>query len=72
MAHLKGYHHLVLPDGSRHDWVVVEFDDQGRYLSHHPLRSEVTGSAASFIEEPFVEWVGGTVEIEDWRLKIED
>ncbi|MBQ8051349.1 MAG: hypothetical protein IJ197_07220 [Bacteroidaceae bacterium] len=48
-----GYHHLVLPDGSRHDMVVVEVDEEGRYLSHHPLEGE----------EPFVEWVGGEFRI---------
>ncbi len=56
-----GYHHLVLPNGGRQDMVVVEVDEQGRYLRHHPLQGKV--SAASFIEEPFVEWVGGTLEV---------
>ena len=54
MTKLKGYHHLVLPDGSREDMVVVAFDDDGRYLSHHPLQDE----------EAFVEWVGGEMKVE--------
>lgn len=68
-----GYHHLILPDGSRQDMAVVVVDAAGHYLSHHPLQSEVTGSAASFIEvtgsaasfieEPFVEWIGGTLDL---------
>ena len=48
-----GYHHLIMPDGERQDMVVVEVDEAGRYLSHHSLQGE----------EPFVEWVGGTLEI---------
>lgn len=58
-----GYHHLILPDGRRHDMVVVVVDGAGHYLSHHPLQGEVTGSSASFIEEPFVEWIGGTLDL---------
>lgn len=48
-----GYHHVVFPDGHREDMVVVEFDDSGRYLTHHPLRAE----------EPFVQWLGGTLTL---------
>lgn len=57
MTRKLAYHHIVLPDGNREDMVVVEVDEQGHYLSHHALQGE----------EPFVEWVGGTFEIE--RLK---
>ena len=46
-----GYHHLIHSDGSQEDMVVVEVDEQGRYVSHHRLVGE----------EPFVEWVGGTM-----------
>jgi hypothetical protein len=53
MATLKGFHHLIMPDGRQEHMVVVEFDGQGHYLSHHPLRGE----------EAFVEWVGGTLEV---------
>ncbi len=59
MPYLKGYHHLILPDGSRDDMVVVELDDQGNYIAHHPLRDE----------EPFVEWVGGELEVKNEKLK---
>ena len=55
MSRLFGYHHIVLPDGHREDMVVVEVDDLGHYLSHHPLRGE----------EPFVEWVGGELEVKN-------
>ena len=55
MTSLKGFHHLILPDGRREDMVVVEFDDEGRYLSHHRLSDE----------EPFVEWIGGTLTIDN-------
>ena len=44
------YHHIALPDGTRQDMVVVEVDEQGNYLAHHPLQGE----------EAFVEWKGGT------------
>ena len=44
------YHHLIQADGKQEDLVVVEVDEQGRYITHYPLRGE----------EPFVEWVGGT------------
>ena len=54
MATLKGYHRLVLPDGRQERMVVVEFDEQGHYLSHHPLRGE----------EAFVEWVGGEFKVQ--------
>ena len=55
MSSLKGYHHVILPDGRQEDMVVVEFDPAGRYVSRHPLTAE----------EPFVEWVGGVFEIKD-------
>ena len=54
MKHRRlGYHHIVLPDGTRQDMVVVEVDEEGRYLSHHTLQGE----------EAFVEWVGGSYEV---------
>ena len=50
---LQAYHHLYLPDGSHHRMVVVCFDDAGCYVDFHPLVAE----------EPFVEWVGGTLDL---------
>ena len=49
----KAYHTLILPDGTTHHLVVVCFDQNGRFLSFHPLQKE----------EPFVEWVGGTLDL---------
>ncbi|MBQ8968156.1 MAG: hypothetical protein IJ064_00265 [Bacteroidaceae bacterium] len=45
----QGYHHVTFPDGHREDMVVVELDEWGSYVSHHPLQGE----------EASVEWVGG-------------
>lgn len=60
-----GCHHLILPDGSRVDMAVVVLDGQGRYVSYRCLQQDgVSGAVASFVEEPFVEWVGGTVRID--------
>jgi hypothetical protein len=50
---LRAYHRLILPDGTTESLSVVRFDDEGCYLSHHPLSGE----------EPFVEWVGGTLDL---------
>ena len=47
----RAYHDIILPDGiHRHGPVVVETDEEGRFLSWHHLKEE----------EPFTEWVGGT------------
>ncbi len=47
----KGYHRLVLPDGTTTTKpVVVVTDDANRMVSWHYLEGE----------EAFVEWVGGT------------
>ena len=62
-THLFGYHHIVFPDGRREDMVVVEVDEQGRYVSHRPLQTGTNGTDASFIEEPFVQWLGGTFRL---------
>ena len=63
-----GCHHLILPDGSRVDMAVVVLDGQGRYVSHRCLQQDVVSGAAgvvaSFVEESFVEWVGGSVRID--------
>ena len=56
---LIGCHHLVLPDGQCEDMAVVEFDEQGRYVSHHAMQRNGT----SYVEEPFVEWQGGTIDL---------
>ncbi|MBP5513763.1 MAG: hypothetical protein J6Y04_03160 [Bacteroidaceae bacterium] len=53
----RAYHHLILPDGSVHNLVVVEFDEQYNYVSHHPLQGE----------EAFVEWVGGTLNLSNQK-----
>lgn len=52
---LLGYHRLIDAAGHVEDMVVVEVDEQGRYLSHHPLRGE----------EPFVEWMGGELKMDN-------
>ena len=49
----KAYHQLILPNGEVCHMAVVLFDDSGHYLSHHSLQAE----------EPFVEWVGGTLDL---------
>ena len=49
-----GYHRIILPDGTMQPMVVVEVNEQGTYIAHHSLQGE----------EPFVEWVGGTYNIE--------
>lgn len=48
-----GYHRLILPDGTLCGPSVVETDENGAYISHHPLQGE----------EPFVEWKGGTMDL---------
>ena len=49
----KGYHKLILPDGTEHKMVVVHFGDDGRLLCFHPMVGE----------EPFVEWEGGILDL---------
>lgn len=49
----KAFHRLILPNGETCPMAVVCFDDDGHYLSHHPLQAE----------EPFVEWHGGTLDL---------
>ena len=48
----RAYHTLILEDGTICNMVVVRLDEHGHYLDHHPLCQE----------EPFVEWVGGTLD----------
>lgn len=48
----------MLPDGRCEDMAVVELDEQGRYVSHHAMQRNGT----SYVEEPFVEWQGGTID----------
>ena len=52
-----GYHHLILPNGEREDMVVVTLDERGQYVSHRALKTNADGT---FVEEPSVEWLGGT------------
>ena len=48
------YHDILLPDGTLHRGpVIVETDDEGHFLSWHPLKEE----------EPFTEWVGGNYTV---------
>ena len=50
----RGYHDILLPDGTLQQGpVVVETDAEGRLLSWHQLEEE----------EPFTEWVGGTYTV---------
>ena len=49
----RAYHRLILPNGEICPMAVVLFDDDGQYVSHHPLQGE----------ESFVEWVGGTLDL---------
>ena len=56
---LKAYHRLILPDGTIHHLVVVEFDHAGHLKSFHPLLQE----------EPFVKWIGGTLDLTDYKMK---
>lgn len=50
----RAYHKLILPDGTVHTMVVCHVDDAtGQLLDFHPLCGE----------EPFVEWVGGTLNL---------
>ncbi|MBQ8454658.1 MAG: hypothetical protein IJ537_04855 [Bacteroidaceae bacterium] len=49
----RAYHDIRLPDGTvKKGPLVVETDDEGRFLAWHLLLQE----------EPFTEWVGGTYE----------
>ena len=50
---LRAYHQLILPDGSVQTMVVVRFADDGSFVDYHQLRAE----------EPFVIWVGGTLDL---------
>ena len=48
------YHDILLSDGTLHRGpVIVETDEEGRFLSWHPLKEE----------EPFTEWVGGNYTV---------
>lgn len=47
----RAYHDILLPDGTlQHGPVVVETDEDGRFLGWHLLKEE----------EAFTEWLGGT------------
>ena len=47
----RAYHDILLPDGTLQQGpVVVETDEEGRFLGWHLLEGE----------EAFTEWVGGT------------
>lgn len=59
-THLYGYHLLILPNGQQVEMAVVEFDENGHYVSYHQLQRNFDDS---FVEEPFVEWRGGTLNL---------
>lgn len=50
---LKGYHKLILADGTVHHQVIVDMADDGSLLAFHTFSQE----------EPFVEWIGGTLDL---------
>lgn len=51
----RTYHDILLPDGTLQQGpVVVETDEEGRFLSWHLLEEE----------EPFTEWLGGTYSVD--------
>ena len=55
----RAYHKLILPDGTVHTMVVCNIDDAtGRLLDFHALCGE----------EPFVEWIGGTLDLKNSKL----
>ncbi len=64
-TYLYGYHRLILPDGHQVEMAVVELDEYGHYVSHHQFQRNDDGS---FIEEPFVEWRGGTLDLRNVDL----
>lgn len=49
----RAYHTIILPDASVMKMAVACFDNAGCFVDCHPLESE----------EPFVEWVGGTLDL---------
>ncbi|MBQ7443662.1 MAG: hypothetical protein IJS59_07355 [Bacteroidaceae bacterium] len=53
---LRAYHRLIMPDGQEHTMVVCHIDDAtGVLIDYHPLQGE----------EPFVEWIGGTLDLKN-------
>lgn len=58
MSIRRGYHRVILtsPDGDKviEGPLVCLFDDRDNLLSWHKLHGE----------EPFVQWIGGTLKIE--------
>ncbi len=51
----RGYHHVITPDGQILAQCIVEFDLQGRAVRWYTFTQE----------EPFVEWIGGTLDLRD-------
>ncbi len=51
----RGYHHVITPDGQTLTQCIVVFDQQGNPVQWYPFTHE----------EPFVEWVGGTLDLRD-------
>ena len=52
----RAYHSICLADGTLQQGpVVVETDDEGRFIGWHKLEGE----------EPFTEWIGGTFPLNE-------
>ncbi len=49
-------HRIVLPDGQILSLSVVELNDEGCVVSHHPLEAE----------EAAVEFYPGEIDLQDW------
>ena len=49
----RAYHQIILSDGTVIPMAVAHFDSHGQFTGCHPLQGE----------EPFVEWVGGTLNL---------
>lgn len=63
----RAYHDILLPDGTLQQGpVVVETDEEGRFLGWHLLGESIPPSPeaphkwSASAEEPFTEWIGGT------------
>ncbi len=51
----RAYHHVIAPDGQTLSQCIVEFDPQGRAVRWYTFAHE----------EPFVEWIGGTLDLRE-------
>ena len=53
MTTRRAYNRVILPDGTLCRQHVIVQDTQGNVTDHYPLSSE----------EPFTEWMGGTLNL---------